>query len=90
MVPWQIYDGTTKGKELISLYQFLLLVLLIFSADHYLELYVMSMPSEDVTTKRRRIGDSASPNAVQCKASCSKLPDDICGHCDKECKMINC
>ena len=45
----------------------------------------MSTPSEDVTTKRRRIGDSASPNAVQRKASCSNLPGDICGHCDKEC-----
>ena len=79
----QIYDGTTEGKELISLYQFLLLVL-IFSADHYLELYVMSTLSEDVTTKRRRIEDSASPSAVQRKASC-KLPGDVCGHCDKEC-----
>ena len=85
MVPWQIYDGTTEGKDLISLYQFLLLVLLIFSADHYLGLYVISTLSEDITTKRRRIGDSASPNAVQRKASCSKLPGDICGHCDKEC-----
>ena len=45
----------------------------------------MAMLSEDITTKRRRIEDSASPNAVQHKASCSKLPGDICGHCDKEC-----
>ena len=85
MVPWQIYDGTTKGRELISLYQLLLLVLLIFIADHYLELYMMTVPSEDVTTKRSRIGDSASLNVVQRKESCSKLPGDICGHCDKEC-----
>ena len=45
----------------------------------------MSTLSEDVTTKTRRIGDSASPSAVQGKASCSKLPGDVCGHCDKEC-----
>ena len=45
----------------------------------------MSTPSEDVTTKRHRIGDSASLSAVQRKASCSKLPDHVCGHCDKEC-----
>ena len=86
MVPWQIYDGTTEGKELISLYQFLLSVLLILVLIiiwNYTG--VMSTPSEDVATKRRRIEDSASPSAVQRKASCSKLPGDVCGHCDKEC-----
>ena len=43
----------------------------------------MSMLSEDITTSR--IGDSASSNAVQRIASCSNLPADICGYCDKEC-----
>ena len=45
----------------------------------------MSMPLEDSTTKRRRIQDSASPSEAQRKASCSKLPGELCGHCNKEC-----
>ena len=45
----------------------------------------MSTPLEDSTTKRRRIQDSASPSEAQRKASCSKLPGELCGHCNKEC-----
>ena len=44
----------------------------------------MSTSSESITTKRHWIGDSASLSGVQCKASCSILPGDICGHGDKE------
>ena len=46
---------------------------------------MMSPPSEYATTKRRRIEDSASPSEAQRKSSCSKLPGELCGYCNKEC-----